>query len=60
MWQIPHMMVRDFLPATVHDHEPSVGSISQRLLGHQPARQLVVEKLYVFGHAKTRRKSDSP
>ena len=44
MRQIPDVVVRNVLPRTIHDHEPSVGAVSQRLLGDEPARQFVVEK----------------
>ena len=50
MRQIADVMMLDLLPPAVDDHQPGIGAVAQRLLGHQVARQLVIEPNESIGH----------
>ena len=43
MRQIADVMVLDRLLLPIDDHQPGVGPVAQRLLGHQVPRKLVIE-----------------
>ncbi len=48
--QIADVVVLDRLPTAVDDHQPGIGAMAERLLGHQVAGQLIVERDRFYRH----------